>query len=63
MVDDRRHVLDTTIVGPGPGTSHVVDAVFSFFIIAITVLQNASLPYIVFCFFRTFLFYFIVISL
>ena len=56
MVDDRRHVLDTQIVRPGTGQSHVVDDVFSFFIIEIAVLQNASLPYIVFCFFRTFLF-------
>ena len=56
MVDERRHVLDTQIVRPGTGQSHVVDDVFSFFIIEIAVLQNASLPYIVFCFFRTFLF-------
>ena len=56
MVDDRRHVLDTQIVRLGTGQSHVVDDVFSFFIIEIAVLQNASLPYIVFCFFRTFLF-------
>ena len=63
VIDDRCHVLDTQIVCPGTGQSHVVDDVFSFFIIEIAVLQNASLPYIVFCFFRTFLFCFIVISL
>ena len=56
MVDDRRHVLDTQIVRPETRQSHVVDDVFSFFIIEIAVLQNASLPYIVFCIFRTFLF-------
>lgn len=56
MVDERRHVLDTQIVRPGTRQSHVVDDVFSFFIIEIAVLQNASLPYIVFCIFRTFLF-------
>ena len=63
VIDDRCHVLDAQIVCPGTRQSHVVDDVFSFFIIEIAVLQNASLPYIVFCFFRTFLFCFIVISL
>lgn len=63
VIDDRCHVLDTQIVCPGTGQSHVVDDVFSFFIIEITVLQNASLPYIVFSFFRTFLFCLIINSL
>ena len=54
VIDDRCHVLDTQIVWPGTGQSHVVDDVFSFFIIEIAVLQNASLPYIVFCFFQNF---------
>lgn len=63
VIDDRCHILDTQIVCPGTGQSHVVDDVFAFFIIEIAVLQNASLPYIVFAFSELFLFCFVVIPL
>ena len=55
MVDDRRHVLDTQIVRPGTGQSHVVDDVFSFFIIEIRrYCKTRSLPVYSFLLFQNF---------